>query len=58
MKNNNQEGRVQRPSNQKRAQLHKQVAAFGAELDRQRDARDIRRDRLRSAPAELLPMVF
>ena len=51
-------GKAQRPQTPKQAKLFRQLAEFSGELDRTADARDIRMNRHRPAPAELLPMVF
>ena len=44
--------------NQQQWKLHQQLAQFLKDLDRLPDAREARLNRPRSAPQDLLPMVF
>jgi hypothetical protein len=44
--------------NQQKWKLHQQIAHFAKDLDRLPDAQEARLNRSRSAPQDLLPMIF
>ncbi|GGH12214.1 hypothetical protein GCM10007352_18860 [Mucilaginibacter phyllosphaerae] len=54
----NTNGRVTLPKTTKQCKLYQQLQAFSKDLDRLPDAREVSRNKPRSAPADLLPMVF
>jgi hypothetical protein len=53
-----QQGRVSALQSKRQAQLYQQLTEYSKELNRLADARDVSRNKLCSAPLELLPMVF
>jgi hypothetical protein len=57
MKEATKKGKVE-PINQQQCKLYHQLADFAKELNRLPDAREAVNNKARSAPQELLPMVF
>ncbi|WP_252789237.1 hypothetical protein [Mucilaginibacter flavidus] len=57
MKTNENKGLIKQ-CNQQQWKLHQQLAHFAKDLDRLPDAQEARLNRPRSAPQNLLPMVF
>jgi len=51
-------GQLRLPENKRQKLLHQNAGQFLLQLSRRRDAAEVQRDRLQSAPQGLLPMVF
>ena len=51
-------GQLRLPEDKSQRQLHQGAGEFILQLSRRRDAAEVQRDRLQSAPQGLLPMVF
>lgn len=51
-------GQFRLPQDKRQKQLHQSAGEFILQLSRRRDAAEVQRDRLQSAPQGLLPMVF
>ncbi|MGV3459017.1 MAG: hypothetical protein ACO1N9_01040 [Flavobacterium sp.] len=51
-------GQLCLPQERSQKQLHQSAGGFILQLSRRRDAAEVQRDRLQSAPQGLLPMVF
>jgi hypothetical protein len=58
MNRETQRGRVSALTSKRQGQLYQQLTEYSKELNRLADARDVSRNKLCSAPPELLPMVF
>ena len=51
-------GQFRLPVNKRQTLLHQNAGQFLLNLNRRKDAAEVQRDRLQSAPQGLLPMVF
>lgn len=51
-------GQLRLPADKRQRQLHQAAGEFILQLSRRRDAAEVQRDRLQSAPQGMLPMVF
>ena len=51
-------GTVQLPERKRQKQLHAQLAGFMGWMQRPKDANEVQKDKRRSVPAGMLPMVF
>ena len=51
-------GTVQLPEQKRQKQLHAQLAGFMGWMQRTKDAGEVQKDKPRSVPAGMLPMVF
>ncbi|MNT44148.1 hypothetical protein D3C72_1806620 [compost metagenome] len=51
-------GKVQPPEQKRQKQLHAQLAGFMHWMQRPKDAGEVQKDKQRSVPAGMLPMVF
>ena len=51
-------GQLRLPTNKRQKLLHQSAGQFLLNLNRRKDAAEVQRDRLQSAPQGLLPMVF
>lgn len=51
-------GQLRLPTNKRQQLLHQNAGQFLLNLNRRKDAAEVQRDRLQSAPQGLLPMVF
>ena len=51
-------GQLRLPTNKRQKGLHQNAGQFLLNLNRRKDAAEVQRDRLQSAPQGLLPMVF
>jgi len=57
-KQENQTGQVSLPQNKKQWKIYQQLNTFSQNLNRLPDAREVSANISRSAPQDLLPMVF
>ncbi|MNY56125.1 hypothetical protein D3C86_1921700 [compost metagenome] len=58
MKTDNPKGSITLPKNKKQWKLYQQLGKFAKDMDRLPDAHEVQKNKARSAPLQLLPMVF
>lgn len=51
-------GTIKIPEQQRQRQLHRQLGEFANWLQRPKDANEVRKDKQKSVPIAMLPMVF
>lgn len=56
-RSNQHKGQISKPDKQQ-CQLYQQIEQFVSALNRLPDAREVRQNKPRSAPQDILPMVF
>ena len=51
-------GTIKSPEQKGQRQLHQQLGEFAHWMQRPKDANEVQKDKRKSVPAEMLPMVF
>ncbi len=58
MQRNKIAGTISIPEQQRQRQLHQQLGEFAQWMQKPKDASEVQKDKRRSVPVEMLPMVF
>lgn len=58
MKNNSPIGSIRLPKTKQQWKLYQQIGKLAAGMDRLPDVQEVKKNRPRTAPQDLLPMVF